>query len=127
METRLTLTDIRNGECDRAIRVYVDGVFDLCHYGHYKLFENVKKALPTHDVHLIAGVHSDEEMETIKRRPIMSMEERITAVKLSPHVDEVIPATPYAPVRQFFEDNKIDLLAHDPNPIVLDGENDMYQ
>lgn len=127
MNTFITLTDIKNGKCDRTIRVLVDGVFDLCHYGHYKLFENVKKALSPHSVHLIAGVHSDEEMENLKRRPIMTMNERITAVKLSPHIDEVLSGAPYNVNSEFVDENQIDLIAHDPNPILLDGSTDMYQ
>ena len=122
----LTLTDIRNGKCDRPIRVFVDGVFDLCHYGHYKLFEKVKTALAPYEVFLIAGVHYDEEMESIKRRSVMSTEERIMAVKLSPFVDQVLTA-PYAPERHFFDDHRIDLLAHDPSPLSFGGASDMYQ
>ena len=45
----------------RVYRVYCDGVFDLFHLAHMRMFEQAKKALgPASKVHLIAGVCSDE-------------------------------------------------------------------
>ena len=45
----------------RVYRVYCDGVFDLFHLAHMRMFEQAKKALgPATRVFLIAGVCSDE-------------------------------------------------------------------
>lgn len=67
--------------------VYVCGVFDLCHYGH-KLF--FKKAMK-YGTRLIVGVHNDATVESYKRTPIMTMEERCNEIKGCKYVWKVYP------------------------------------
>lgn len=56
----------------RRIRVYMDGCFDLMHYGHANALRQAK-ALGDE---LVVGVVSDEEIIANKGPPILSMEER---------------------------------------------------
>ena len=53
-------------------KVYTSGVFDLFHVGHLSVF---KKAKQFGD-YLIVGVHSDQDVESYKRTPIISCEQR---------------------------------------------------
>lgn len=69
------------------INVYCCGVYDLCHYGHKIMFE---KAM-AFGTRLIVGVHNNKEVESYKRTPIMTMEERIKEVQTSKHVWKVVP------------------------------------
>ena len=43
-------------------RIYCNGVFDLCHIGHIKQFEQASKY-----GHVVVGVHSDADVSTYKR------------------------------------------------------------
>lgn len=76
--------------------VYIDGVFDLCHAGHKRLMANALRF----GNRLIVGVCGDEECEAYKRRPIMTMKERINEVRLCKYVSEVIPNTPVSGVTE---------------------------
>lgn len=56
----------------KRIRVYMDGCFDLMHYGHANALRQAK-ALGDD---LVVGVVSDEEIIKNKGPPVLSMEER---------------------------------------------------
>ena len=59
--SRAKVVAARADSSGRVYRVYCDGVFDLFHLAHMRMFEQAKKALgPADKVHLIAGVCSDE-------------------------------------------------------------------
>ena len=90
------------------IRVYVDGVFDLTHYGHYKLFKQARELGDT----LIVGVLSDEECRNYKRSPILTEKERTENIRCCGHVDEVIEGVPNVVTKDFIEKYNIHLVAH---------------
>lgn len=56
----------------KRIRVYVDGCFDLMHYGHANAIRQAKEL----GDELIVGVVSDEEIVANKGPPVLCMEER---------------------------------------------------
>jgi cytidyltransferase-like protein len=71
--------------------VYVDGVYDLCHYGHKKQFEN---ALAMGN-RLLVGVVSDANVFKYKHKyPVMTTQERVTEVRALRMVTEVIEDCP---------------------------------
>ena len=74
------------------MRVYVDAVADLFHYGHVNFFQ---KARACGDF-LLVGIHADKIVKSYKRLPILSMVERIAVVKGCRYVDEVIGDAPLA-------------------------------
>ena len=72
------------------IRVYTDPVADLFHYGH---MEFLKKARALGD-YLLVGIYADDVLESYKRRPILTMEERAASVAGCRYVDEVLLNAP---------------------------------
>ena len=70
------------------IRVYTDVVGDLFHWGHVEFF---RLARDLGDV-LVVGVHDDDTVAVYKRRPILTLDERIRVVAGCRWVDEVVPA-----------------------------------
>ena len=51
------------------MRIYVDGIFDLFHVGHVKMFKYIKERWV--GCSLIAGVINDKTAEDYKRLPII--------------------------------------------------------
>jgi cytidyltransferase-like protein len=89
-------------------RVYVDMVADLFHYGHVNFLKQAK----SHGDFLLVGIHADETVESYKRTPILTMEERIASVSGCRYVDEVIPNAPLEITREWIEKNQIELIIH---------------
>jgi len=73
--------------------IYTDMCADLFHYGHVNLLKNAKQLVGDMG-NLIVGIHSDKTIESYKRKPIMTMEERIAVVEACKFVDRVIPDAP---------------------------------
>ena len=90
------------------IRVYADMVADLFHYGHM-LFLQRARALGDF---LVVGIHADDVVTSYKRRPILTMEERVEAVRGCRYVDEVVPNAPLVVDRAWIERHRIDLVVH---------------
>ncbi len=83
-------------------------VADLFHYGHV----NFLKQASTHGDFLLVGVHADKTVESYKRRPILSMAERIASVEGCRYVDEVVPNAPLEITREWIAQHNIDLILH---------------
>ena len=90
-------------------RVYADGVYDLFHYGHV---ESLRKARSLGD-YLLVGVGADiEQLEAFKRKPILTLEERMASVAGCRYVDEVLPCAYLVMDRAWIELHDIDLVVH---------------
>ncbi|MFC2015047.1 adenylyltransferase/cytidyltransferase family protein [Chloroflexota bacterium] len=90
------------------IRVYADMVGDLFHFGHV---EFLKKCRAFGDC-LLVGISADENLETYKRKPILTMEERVASAAGCRFVDEVIPDAPWMMDRAFIEKHDIQIVVH---------------
>jgi len=100
--------------------VYVDGVYDMCHLGHFNSF---KKAL-SYGTRLFVGVCSDEDVARYKRAPIMTMEERATVVATSKFVHKVIAPAPFPGIpEEFIKKHRIHIVCHSPE---YDKPDDSY-
>eukprot|EP01123_Difflugia_compressa_P003699 TRINITY_DN1499_c0_g1_i1.p1 TRINITY_DN1499_c0_g1~~TRINITY_DN1499_c0_g1_i1.p1 ORF type:complete len:508 (-),score=93.55 TRINITY_DN1499_c0_g1_i1:9-1532(-) len=100
--------------------VYVDGVYDMCHLGHFNSF---KRALG-YGTRLIVGVLSDSDVAKYKRSPIMTMEERAAVVATSKHVHKVIAPCPFPGIpAEFIRQHRIHIVCHSPE---YDGPKDIY-
>ena len=83
-------------------------VADLFHYGHVAF---LKKARALGD-YLLVAISADDDLVSYKRRPILTMEERVACVAGCRYVDEVIPNAPVAIDRAWIEKHDIHLVVH---------------
>ena len=83
-------------------------VADVFHYGHVNF---LKKAREQGD-YLLVGVHADEVVMSYKRRPILTMEERIQSVAGCRYVDEVVSNASLSMDRAWIESHGIDIVIH---------------
>lgn len=102
-------------------RVYVDMVGDLFHCGHVAL---LRAARDLGD-HLVVGVLSDEAAAAYKRRPVMTLSERVAVIEACRHVDEVIPDSPLRLTDDFLAEHDIALVAHDDD-LNAEGAEQVY-
>ena len=73
---------------NKPMRIYIDGCWDVCHSGHYNAIRQARN-LGGKNVILIAGIHSDKEIEINKRKPVMNNQERTAIIKGCKWVDEI--------------------------------------
>ena len=96
------------GPLRKPTRVYVDMVGDLFHPGHVALL----RAARGFGDELVVGVLSDETVAAYKRRPIMTMDERVAVIEACRYVDEVIPDSPNRLTREFLDEHDLALVVH---------------
>ncbi len=69
---------------NQPIRAYVDMVGDLFHAGHVAFIKNVrdmvKREFGNDHIYVMVGITNDKDVIPYKRKPISSMEERITSI-----------------------------------------------
>ncbi|CAI5462343.1 unnamed protein product [Closterium sp. Yama58-4] len=110
----------------RPVRVYMDGCFDMMHYGHANALRQAK-ALGDE---LVVGVVSDEEILLNKGPPVVSLEDRVRMVREVKWVDEVIVGTPYcitpAFMHRLFTHHRVDFIIHGDDPCLLPDGSDAY-
>jgi len=83
-------------------------VADLFHYGHVNFLRQARE----YGDYLLVGVHADETVMSYKRRPILSMEERVASVEGCRYVDEVVSNAPLMIERAWIKQHNIDLILH---------------
>jgi cytidyltransferase-like protein len=89
--------------------VYCDGVYDLCHVGHKRLFQNALQ----YGNRLFVGVVGDEDAMNYKRPPIMTHAERCAEVMGCKAVTKVIPNAPcFGLTVEFLERHQIHVVAY---------------
>jgi ethanolamine-phosphate cytidylyltransferase len=101
LEEKLVEADVL-GQGDlkgKEVRIWMDGAFDMMHYGHMNAFRQ-GKALGTK---LIVGVNSDKSITECKGAPVMKDDERLEAVRGCKFVDEVVPEVPYIMNEEYLE------------------------
>lgn len=110
----------------RPIRVYMDGCFDLMHYGHANALRQAR-ALGDQ---LVVGLVPDSEIRRCKGPPLMSEPERLEMVESVKWVDEVLTGVPYDLTPEFLDDlihkHRIDYVIHGDDPCILPDGTDAY-
>ena len=78
------------------------------------------------NVYLLVGVNSDEQVKFYKFKCVMNHIERCETVRHCRWVDEVVPEAPWVIDSAFLEKYNIDYVAHDEEPYVSPGHEDVY-
>mmetsp|Transcript_9417 Transcript_9417/g.15374 ORF Transcript_9417/g.15374 Transcript_9417/m.15374 type:complete len:495 (+) Transcript_9417:110-1594(+) len=119
-------TDSEDDSQRKPVRVWMDGAFDMMHYGHMNAFRQ-GRSLGTY---LVVGINSDESIQECKgTAPVMNDEERCAAVAGCKWVDEIVKGAPYVMTPDYLnmviKKYKIDLVVHGDDPCIVDGK-DVY-
>ncbi|ORM40287.1 Ethanolamine-phosphate cytidylyltransferase [Babesia sp. Xinjiang] len=109
----------------RQRRIYVDGVFDLIHWGHLNALRQAYKL----GGEIVVGVVSDEETKQTKGiAPIYSAQERAELIRGCRWVDDVIVDTPYDVSLNFLKNvAKCDIVAHGDDVAIGASGKDCYE
>ncbi|KAG4068249.1 hypothetical protein HA402_007769 [Bradysia odoriphaga] len=99
-------------------RVWVDGCYDLTHFGHANMLRQAKSL----GTKLIVGVHSDEDIRRVKRPPVYSLSERVKMVKAIKWTDEVVEAAPYKTTIATINQYNCDVAVHGDDKTTENGE-----
>ena len=89
-------------------RVYVDMVGDLFHAGHVSLLRAARR----HGDWLVVGVLSDDTAASYKRRPIMTLAERVAVIESCRYVDQVVEDAPLQVTEEFLAAHGITTVVH---------------
>jgi ethanolamine-phosphate cytidylyltransferase len=84
---------------NKEIRIFMDGAFDMLHFGHMNAFR-LARSLGTR---LVVGVNSDLSIAACKGSPLMSDDERISMVSGCKFVDEIVRDCPYIMNKEYLE------------------------
>ncbi|KAG5184915.1 CTP-phosphoethanolamine cytidylyltransferase [Tribonema minus] len=110
----------------RQVRIWMDGAFDMMHYGHMNAFRQ-GRALGTY---LVVGVNSDKSITECKGPPVMNDAERLMAVEGCKFVDEVVTDVPYVMdaeyIAHIMDKYNIDFVVHGDDPCIVNGR-DVYE
>lgn len=106
----------------RLISVWVDGCFDLFHYGHANLLRQARDL----GGRLTVGIHSAEDIYRHKGVGVMTDEERVGMVKLCRFADEVYEGAPYVTDMRIIREKGIDVVVHGDDPITDASGRDCY-
>ena len=90
------------------VRVYADMVADLFHPGHVEFLKQIRVL----GDYLLIGVNADDALAPYKRRPILTMQERVAMVAACRYVDEVLPNAPMRIDRAWIDKHDIQLVVH---------------
>ena len=112
-------------------------------HSHALQLRQAKLSFPS--TRLLVGVCSDEVVREYKANPIMNHQERCVTIGLTSDcllrslrrcrcesvrhckwADEVVPEAPWIITPEFLEKYKIDYVAHDEDPYVAAGHDDVY-
>lgn len=104
-------------------RVWIDGCFDLFHYGHANALRQAKQL----GDFVICGINSFEDISKNKGLPVFTDEERYEVVNSCRWVDFTLPNVPYAPSLELIKQYGCDLAVHgDDLALDINGE-DVYK
>ncbi|KAF9213232.1 Ethanolamine-phosphate cytidylyltransferase [Podila verticillata] len=107
----------------KPIRIWVDGCFDVTHFGHFNALRQAKAM----GDYLVVGVHSDAEIEHHKGPTVMKEDERYAAVAACKWVDEVVPNAPYLTSIEWMDKYNCDFCVHGDDITTLADGTDCYQ
>ena len=118
---------LRSGRAKRKpVRVYMDGCFDLAHFGHANALRQAKACGDT----LVVGLIPDAEVLRCKGPPVLREAERRAVIASVKWVDEIIENVPYDLTPAFCETlyskHGVDFIVHGDDPCLLPDGTDAY-
>ncbi|ETI47683.1 hypothetical protein F441_08121 [Phytophthora nicotianae CJ01A1] len=129
LQDRMALMEVeeRAEPPKEQIRIWMDGAFDMMHYGHMNAFRQARSL----GTYLVVGVNDDESITACKGAPpVLNNEERIASVEGCKFVDEVEPHCPYIMnedyLQRMIKKHRIDYVVHGDDPCIVDGK-DVYE
>lgn len=102
--------------------LYLDMVADLLHYGHINFIKNIYMNYKKNDDKIYIGIHNDETVESYKRKPILTMDERIKVLECCKYIDKIIPNAPLKITNEFIELYGIDKIFIPNNRTIEENE-----
>ncbi|KAI9224291.1 hypothetical protein BC828DRAFT_373793 [Blastocladiella britannica] len=112
-----------DGTTRKPTVIWVDGCFDMMHYGHANA---LRQAKAMGDI-LVVGVHSDAEILLNKGPTVMKEQERYAAVAACKWVDVVVPDAPYFTQLGWLDKFHCDFCVHGDDITTLADGTDCYQ
>jgi ethanolamine-phosphate cytidylyltransferase len=106
----------------RPTRVWLDGCFDIMHFGHANALRQAKEL---GDV-LVAGLHPSSEIIKHKGLPLMTDAERLEVLQANKWVDEIVADAPYQTQVDFLRKHSIDFCAHGEDISILADGSDSF-
>ena len=110
----------------KPVRVYMDGCFDLAHFGHANALRQAKACGDT----LVVGLIPDAEVLRCKGPPVLREAERRAVIASVKWVDEIIENVPYDLTPAFCETlyskHGVDFIVHGDDPCLLPDGTDAY-
>lgn len=97
-----------NNGNESSVTVWMDGCFDMVHFGHANSLRQGKLM----GNYLKVGVHTDEDITLHKGPPVFSEQERYRMVRAIKWVDEVIEAAPYVTTLETLDNHNCNFCAH---------------
>ncbi len=100
--------------------VYSYYVLDIVHKGHLLMMKNAK-SIAGKDGKLIVGILTDEAVMELKKKPILSFEERVELANAIEYVDLVVAQETYSPlpnVRRIKPDVLMESTSHSEESLV---------
>jgi cytidyltransferase-like protein len=85
---------------------YTDMVADMFHYGHSEYLRKIYELKKDGDK-LYVGIHNDETVQSYKRLPILTMDERIKVISSCKYIDRIIPDAPLSITKEYIDLYKI--------------------
>ena len=111
---------------DDLVRVWVDGCFDLPHYGHFNALRQ-SLALGGPHAQLVVGVHNDEEITANKGPPVLTLKERAESIRACKWVHEVVEHAPYYTSVKVLDDNRCGFCVHGDDVTTMGDGRDCYE
>ncbi|PVD39410.1 hypothetical protein C0Q70_02040 [Pomacea canaliculata] len=112
--------ELPSGKKKKTVRVWMDGCFDMVHFGHANALRQQGKQFGDE---LIVGVHSDEEISKHKGPPVFNEQERYKMVRAIKWVDQIVENAPYVTALETLEEYDCDFCVHgDDITTTADGQ-----
>jgi len=109
-------------------RLWVDGCFDLTHFGHFNALRQAHHLLPKQpDAQLVVGVHSDTAVLINKGPPVMLEEERYEMVRQCKWTGQVAEDAPYNTTLETLDKWDCGYCAHGDDTTTMADGSDCYQ